>query len=431
LRAHEKHLELTCEIDPAIPASLIADENRLRQILLNLVGNAIKFTEKGEVNLRASLLQVMDESWSVQFSISDTGIGIPADRLQHIFNPFTQADSSMTRRFGGTGLGLTICSRLVNLMGGKIDVTSNPGKGSQFRFNIVLKHDPNATSAQISDGAMTALRDTGILVVDDNATNLRILGDLLTQWNMRVYAASGAQEAMSILEQHSKNNTVQLMLTDFHMPQMSGLNLIESIRGKSSTPPVIAMLTATDQREQTAHCHALGIAQYLIKPLRILELRNTLLQALNAQSTIVATSRPETVQSSISLNILLAEDNQVNQLVMQRLLTKRGHRVTIAANGKIACEAIQQNTFDLIFMDVQMPEMDGFEATADIRRWQSLHQVRIPIIALTAHAMTGDQERCIAAGMDAYMTKPVNPAELDDILRRYGMQGMIASSAVM
>ena len=420
MRAHEKNLELTCEVDPLIPDSMIADENRLRQILLNLVGNAIKFTQHGEVNLRATVLASADDSWSVQFTIADTGIGIAANQLQNIFDPFTQADSSMTRRFGGTGLGLTICSRLVKMMGGHIDVQSEVGKGSQFRFNILLKPDSSAVTPQISDLVIAGLRDIFILIVDDNDTTLRVISAQLARWNMRVATASSTSDAINLLQHHAAQKPIQMMLVDIEMEQVGASNFIEAARAtRLPQPKVIAMFGANKQRDYTEHCHALGIQHYLVKPLRMMDLCNTLLQSLNLYTSPNRSTDTTTAAAPFSLNILLAEDNPVNQLVMQRLLSKRGHRVTVAANGKVAYESVQQQMFDLIFMDVQMPEMDGFEATAEIRRWQTARLVATPIVALTAHAMNGDHERCLAAGMDAYMTKPVNPNELDDMLQRF------------
>ncbi|HVY22779.1 MAG TPA: response regulator [Steroidobacteraceae bacterium] len=422
LRAHEKHLELTCEADPAIPASLIADENRLRQVLLNLVGNAIKFTEHGEVNLAAKVMQHRDDAWVLQFTVTDTGIGIARDRLQHVFDPFTQADSSTTRRFGGTGLGLTICSRLVKMMGGDINVTSEPGKGSQFRFTIHLQTDPAATASNRRKSAdHTPLHDLSVLVVDDNATALRILGDQLQQWHMQVHRAADAQQALTVINQQAATQPVKILLCDFNLPRLGSPTLFEALSARSDLNiAIIAMLDAADQRNQAMHCHALGIQHYIVKPVRINELHNVLLQTLNLRHETTAPPKPQAPAPALSsLNILLAEDNQVNQLVMQRLLTKRGHRVTIAGNGKIACDLVKQHEFDLVFMDVQMPEMDGFEATAEIRRHETTQKTHIPIVALTAHAMSGDQERCIAAGMDSYMTKPVSPAELDDVLRKH------------
>ncbi len=427
LRASEKQLELTCEVDNAIPVSLIADENRLRQILLNLVGNAIKFTEHGEVNLRACIEQHENDNWLIQFIINDTGIGIVPNRLKHIFDPFTQADSSMTRRFGGTGLGLTICSRLIKIMGGEINVNSEPGKGSQFKFSIAFRSDPAISSTLVDKAAITALSNVSALIVDDNATTLRILSDHLRHWNMDVIAVPNAQQALLMLEQRAHSNPIRILLCDFSMPQISCPALIESVHANAAlNPAIIAMLSASKQRDETAHCHALGIQHYVVKPIRMNELQKNLMQALNITVQTSATHKLQLTEPSTTLKILLAEDNPVNQLVMQRMLTKRGHQVSIASNGRIALELTQQQMFDVIFMDVQMPEMDGFEATAQIRKYQSANDVRTPIVALTAHAMTGDQERCIAAGMDAYMTKPVNPNELDEMLRIYGAQRQAA-----
>jgi len=360
------------------------------------------------------------EGIPILFSVVDTGIGIPPDRQHHIFDPFAQADSSTTRKFGGTGLGLTICSRLVTLMGGHITVASEVGKGSTFSFSIHVKRDDSNVNTQPD---LDALKQVPILVVDDNETQRRILGDELNRWQMQPLLAENSDDALTMLQQRmTSDNPVRIVLIDYSLPGISGINLVEQVKSQfDSRTEIVVMLRSIEQRDGVAYCNSLGVANYLIKPLRHAELRDTLLTVLNA-TTEKLDHKTDVPTSNISLNILLAEDNQVNQLVMQRLLTKRGHQVTIAANGRLACEALKNQAFDLVFMDVQMPEMDGFEATAAIRKEHQTDSVRVPIIALTAHAMTGDQERCLAAGMDGYMSKPINPSELDAVLLKYGIR---------
>ncbi|HEX2585321.1 MAG TPA: response regulator [Steroidobacteraceae bacterium] len=418
LRAHEKNLELLCDIDANVPATLIGDQNRLRQILLNLAGNAIKFTERGDVTIKATLQSSEEDDCLLSIAVIDTGIGIPADRLHHIFDPFAQADSSTTRKFGGTGLGLTICARLVSMMGGDIAVASELGVGSTFRFTVRLKR--HQASGQEGINNVEKLKNIKVLIVDDHTEYCRILSRDLTALEMKPLIAHSANDAMILLQDASNQSApVRIAIIEYGAAALAGPNLIEQMHKQfSATAKVIVAMQSTEQRNATAYCQALGIENYIVKPLRRKDLIETLLHAMDAK-TAPASRAVVTATAAISMNILLAEDNQVNQLVMQRLLTKRGHRVTVAANGRIACELTRQQNFDLVFMDVQMPEMDGFEATIEIRRWQNEQHVHTPIVALTAHAMSGDQERCLSAGMDNYMTKPISPTELDEMLRRY------------
>ncbi len=444
LRAHQKHLELLCEICPEVPHAAIGDANRLRQVLLNLVGNAIKFTERGEVVVTARIEPEQTTDLVVRFSVRDSGIGIAPDRQRQIFNPFVQADTSTTRQYGGTGLGLTISTRLVTMMGGRIWLDSEVGKGSEFHFTLRLQQPMSEAQSDWS-AALHTLQDTKVLVVDDNATHRRILCDELERWRMRSLAAESAVHALEQLEQSLQaGDPVQLMLIDMNMPEMDGLALIERVRERpelASTP--IMMLTSSGQRDEAAQCRSLGVTSYVVKPVRMGELRDALVRAVtqsapsqSATSAAAPREQPATANVHVNVNvgglkILLAEDNAVNQLVMQRLLAKRGHRVTIAATGKEAIEAVRAAAFDLVFMDIQMPELDGFEATREIRRAEIRRaglgdERRIPIIALTAHAMSGDRERCLASGMDGYMTKPVNPRELDETLAAYSASARIA-----
>jgi PAS domain S-box-containing protein len=434
-RAFEKGLELFCDVAFDVPDFAKGDANRLRQIVLNLVGNAIKFTERGEVAVSAKLVSRDSERCTVQFTVADTGIGIAPDRQALIFSPFVQADASTTRRYGGTGLGLTISKRLVSMMHGQMWLESEPGKGSQFHFTVSFKIAGQAQQQSISREVLE-LRDVKALIVDDNDTNRRILREAVTRWGMRAVVATDGREALRELDEAARaGDPCTLVLTDRNMPEMDGLALVEQIRQRDhAATTVIMMLTSSGQREDSARCRALGVESYLVKPVRLVELRDTLLQArgIPVQAKQSDSSlRATPAASSAGLNILVAEDNPVNQMLMTRLLNKRGHRVTIADSGKTALQALEQSQFDIVLMDVQMPELDGFQATAEIRRRESGTTRRIPIIALTAHAMSGDRERCLTAGMDGYLTKPINPKELDTTLRQYGGTAAIDDNRAM
>jgi PAS domain S-box-containing protein len=420
LRAHQKGLELACDIDASVPDVVSGDANRLRQVLLNLVGNAIKFTAHGEIVVCARVEHSDAAQPLLHFSVRDTGIGIPADRQELIFSPFVQADTSTTRQYGGTGLGLTISMRLVTMMGGRLWVESEVDRGSVFHFTIALSGTERTEA--IATAAPTPLIGVRVLVVDDNATNLRILTGTLARWGMRPLAAENVPDALDCVDACSREgDPIRLVLCDLEMPQMDGLTLIERLRERAETTPTpIMMLTAARQAEDAARCRSLEVTRYLVKPVRVNELRELLNEALIQTVAREATQRTAHVAASEGgLNILLAEDNAVNQLVTQRLLVKRGHRVTIAATGKAAIEALERDVFDLVFMDVQMPELDGFEATREIRRRERDGRARVAIVALTAHAMSGDRERCLESGMDGYMAKPVDPRELDEVLESF------------
>ena len=426
LRADEKGLELLCEIAPEVPEMVRGDAARLRQVVINLLGNAIKFTSAGEVSLKASIDGEEGADRILHFTVSDTGIGIPVAKQKMIFDPFSQADSSTTRKYGGTGLGLTISSRLVSMMGGRIWLESEVGRGSQFHFTVRM-----ATSEKNIQAGTQAppeiLRGVRVLVVDDNATNQRILQGMLNRWEMRPTAVPGGEEALAQLRAaYQAGQPYSLILTDMHMPTMDGFTLVERIR---ETPELsaatIMMLTSAGHRGDAARCKELGVAAYLLKPIRQSELHSAIAHVLGAreQSGTVPLITRFSLQDSRDpadvLRVLVAEDNPVNQRLATRLLEKRGHRVVVAANGQEALESLERGVFDLVFMDVQMPEMDGIEATGAIRQREQGTGKHQPIIALTAHAMKGDQEKCLAAGMDGYLTKPIRPQELDQILKKY------------
>jgi signal transduction histidine kinase/CheY-like chemotaxis protein len=426
VRADEKGLELLCEITPEVPDVVRGDFSRLRQVVVNLVGNALKFTEAGEVALKVQV-EVRDGADRIlHFAVSDTGIGIAAEKQILIFNPFAQADSSTTRKYGGTGLGLTISARLVEMMGGRIWVESEPGKGTTFHFTARLC----ASDKPIEVGTMAPpelLRGVKVLVVDDNRTNRRILDGMLKRWEMKVtQAESGAEALTQLSAAWQAGEPYNLILTDMHMPRMNGFDLIEQIRQRPElSTATIMMLTSAGHRGDAVRCQELGVAAYLLKPIRQSELREAIARVLGAREhagpipLITRYSLRDERESTAVLRVLLAEDNAVNQRLAVRMLEKRGHRVVVADNGRQALAALEKESFDLVLMDVQMPEMDGFEATAVLREKEKGTGTRLPVVALTAHAMKGDRERCLAAGMDDYLSKPIRSQDLDDILGKY------------
>ena len=427
LRADEKGLELMCEVAPEVPEAVRGDASRLRQIVVNLVGNAVKFTGAGEVTLSVRALELQGEERLLQFTVSDTGIGIPQDKQKAIFEPFTQADSSTTRKYGGTGLGLTISSRLVGMMGGKMWVESEPGKGTHFHFTTRLGvADPQAIKVgTIAPPEM--LRGVRVLVVDDNRTNRGILEGMLKRWEMKATSVEGGNEALKqLLDAREAGDPYGLILTDRHMPEMDGFRLVERIRESPElATATIMMLTSAGHRGDAARCQKLGVAAYLLKPIRQSELREAIGRVLSAKAEdgaiplVTRFTLQDKREPSAVLRVLLVEDNAVNQRLAARLLEKRGHHVVVTGNGREALAALQKDDYDLVFMDVQMPEMDGLEATAAIRKMEEGSGKHQTVIALTAHAMKGDEERCLAAGMDGYLSKPIRPQELDAILEGY------------
>jgi two-component system sensor histidine kinase/response regulator len=427
LRADEKGLELLCDVSPQVPEAVIGDSGRLRQILLNLIGNALKFTSEGEIALKVQLDLIEDTTSTLHFIVSDSGIGIAAEKLQSIFNSFSQADTSTTREYGGSGLGLTISRRLAEMMGGKIWVESKVGVGSQFHFCVQFGTAKTQASHVIGSPAAAHLRGSRVLIVDDNRTNRRILEGLLKHWEMHATAVSSAEEALAeISAARAASAPYHLILTDMHMPKMDGFQLVETIKGQSHpSTATIMMLTSGGQRGDSARCSALGIAAYLLKPVRQSELREAIARVLGAPEPL--NTAPMLTRDSLvsgrdpasALQILLAEDNPINQKLATRLLEKRGHLVTVAANGKEALAALAERTYDLVLMDVQMPEMDGLEATRALREREKLIGTHQQVVAMTALAMKGDRERCMEAGMDGYLSKPIRQQELDELLENY------------
>ena len=427
LRADEKGLELLCEVAPEVPEIVRGDSSRLRQIVVNLVGNAIKFTDKGEIAVKVEVESKEGLDYVCRFTVADTGIGIPEDKRESIFEPFTQADSSTTRKYGGTGLGLTISTRLVQMMGGKIWVESELGGGSQFHFTVRLGA---ADAKEIKLGTIAPpelLRGVKVLVVDDNRTNRRILEGMLLRWQMKPTPVEGGREALAQLSAaREAGEPYGLILTDMHMPDMDGFALVEEIRKRPElSTATIMMLTSAGHRGDAARCQELGVSAYLLKPIRQSELREAVARVLGAREhegtipLITRFSLQDAREPEAFLRVLLAEDNIVNQRLAVRLLEKRGHRVVVAATGLETLQALEKESFDLVLMDVQMPEMDGLEATVAIREKEKGTGLHQPIVALTAHAMKGDREKCMAIGMDGYLTKPIRPQELDQILETY------------
>jgi len=423
LRAHQKNLELACRIAPDVPDELVGDPGRLRQIIVNLVGNAIKFTDRGEVVISVKLQSRTAKDVNLGFSIADTGVGIPIKKQRAIFEAFTQADGSTTRKYGGTGLGLTISSQLVEMMSGSIVVESEEGKGSTFRFTARFALS-TSTSTKPVPADLDLLKNLPVLVVDDNSTNCRILEEMLLGWHLSPTSVADGKEALMAMESAKRiGEDFPLVLIDGFMPEMDGFALVEEIRNNPLFDgALIMMLTSGGQGSDAARCRELGVAAYLIKPVRKVELLQSILDAMGMrspeQSNAPIMNLALATENHRHLRILLAEDNAVNQRLAARLLEKRGYAVVVAGTGKEALSRLKEQSFDLVLMDIQMPEMDGFEATAAIRKEEQRTGDHIPIIAMTAHAMKGDRERCLDAGMDSYISKPVRADELFDAIER-------------
>jgi PAS domain S-box-containing protein len=412
VRAHAKGLELLVDISHDVPLGIVGDPVRLKQVLTNLVGNAIKFTSDGHVSVGVTTESAAEGRSILSFAVADTGIGIPADKHAAIFEAFSQADGSTTRRFGGTGLGLAISSSLVRLMGGQISVESAPGKGSTFRFTSAFA----TTEAPLGPSRSTRLSGTSVLVVDDNAVNRRILEGQLTRWGMRPTLVDGGQAAIeTLMAAEREGRPFRLILLDAQMPDLDGFGVAEAVlRQPALAGATIMMLTSSGRYGDIERCRELGIAVHLTKPVREADLYEALCRIVEGASPKAASQAAPSVTpiAGGGRKILLAEDNVINQRVAVGLLTKRGHQVRVAATGQAALDALDEERFDVVLMDVQMPVMGGFEATAIIRAREKTSGGHLPIIAMTAHAMTGDRERCLAAGMDGYLPKPIDPKAL-------------------
>lgn len=414
-RAQEKEIELASRFAPEVPDDLIGDPDRLRRIVVNLVGNAIKFTEHGEVVVQVNVETHGEPDILLHFSVTDTGIGIPIEKQQHIFEAFAQADSSTTRKYGGTGLGLAISAQLCELMNGVMWVESEEGRGSTFHFTAHFGK-PGTSEKKTGDSEPVKLRDLPVLVVDDNSTNRKILEEMIANWRMKPVAAPSGPAAIEALQQAHKNGTpFRLVLLDGHMPGMDGFEVAARVKQDPHLHDAeVILLTSAGRSEDVARAKTVGVAAALSKPVKQSELWDAIVTALNvpgrqkARTPSSAAVRTR-ARARQPLRVLLAEDNPVNQEVALRLLERRGHSVIVAENGRQALTAIQRHKFDLVLMDVQMPEMGGLEATQLIREKEKLTGEHLPILAMTAHAMQGDRERCIAAGMDGYLAKPIDP----------------------
>jgi two-component system, sensor histidine kinase and response regulator len=417
LGAQKKGLEIACRVAPSVPDALIGDVRRLRQVLINLVSNAIKFTEKGEVLIDVDLESRTKTHAVLRFAVTDTGIGIPKEKQPLIFQAFVQADGSTTRKYGGTGLGLAISARLVEMMDGRIGVDSAPGRGSRFHFTarLAVQRTAARTVMPAHPAEVAALR---VLVVDDNATNRKILTEMLTSWRMRPLAVRGGSAALSALRRlKARGKPIGLALIDANMPEMDGFDLIARIRSDPEFKGLkVMILTSADRAGDMERCRNLGVQAYLTKPVRQSELLEAILIARGSRTRsrtapqFVAKSSP--AKPTPRLKILLAEDNPVNQKLAVHLLERHGHMVRTSENGREVLEALEREPFDLVLMDVQMPVIDGFETTALIREKEKGSGSHLPIVALTAHALKDDRDKCLASGMDDYVSKPLKPEEL-------------------
>jgi two-component system, sensor histidine kinase and response regulator len=418
-KASEKGLEIFCEIDSKIPRLLRGDRRRLQQVLINLLSNAVKFTETGEIIVEAVQLSRMLDQTRIRFSVTDTGIGIYPEDQQRIFTPFAQGDMSTTRLHHGTGLGLSIASELVNLMGGSLALSSQKFVGSSFSFTLTLPvEDESNPVEQIS---LQLPDNLTVLIVDDNSTSLRILEKIFSNWSMHPLTASSALQATKIIERTPiKERGIALALVDGMMPGVDGFEFAEKLAKNSAigSPPVVIMQSAADRALFSGKKKDASVARYIAKPISQSELLNVVVDVLDLYRTPAFhdRARPSSLANKTvkSLSILLVEDLEANRKVAERILEKRGHQVTTANNGRLALECIYKAStpFDVVLMDVQMPIMDGFQTTAAIRKMNDVSVSQIPIIAMTAHAMHGDREKCLAAGMDAYVTKPLDATRL-------------------
>ena len=421
--AQKKGLELLYDNPAALPQIVVGDSGRIRQIVVNLLGNAIKFTESGEVTLGVREILQPDNTLSVHFTVSDTGIGVSQEWKDRIFEAFVQADGSNTRRYGGTGLGLTICSRLAALMGGRIWVDSEVGQGSVFHFTAALGR-PAADLQTAPSLQPVVLHGLEVLVVDDNATNLRILRETLLNWRMKPTLAGSGARALEILHGRALlGERFDLVLLDAQMPEMDGFSVARRIHyDPALAGPKIMMLSSADVAS-APEIDEIGLALYVVKPVTRSNLLRAVLKVIGQrQPTSMLPPRRAAPDFGRPLHILLAEDNAVNQRVAQLLLKKGGHSVIVAGNGAEALDAFARERFDLILMDVQMPVMNGYDATRAIRAREEPTRKHTPIVALTAHAMKGDRDTCIEAGMDDYLSKPIQSQELHDMVARWSGQ---------
>ena len=454
-RAHQKGLELALAVGSAVPERLVGDPRRLRQLLFNLVGNAIKFTERGEVVVRADVESAEESECVLRVRVSDTGIGIPEELQGVIFEAFAQADSATTRHYGGTGLGLAICSQLVAMMGGRLWVESDPGKGSTFHFTARFETPRPAGATAAADaprvgGAATAaasaastdfapasgvpgvLRGRRLLVVDDSATQREALGEMAREWGLVLSVAESGERALELLRRAATGGEpFAVALVDTHLPGMDGFALVEAIMNEPHIDgTALILMTSAGRPGERARGVELGVANTVAKPVTHAALRHALVRGLATRGLAdPARRRGRAERASRPLRVLVAEDNAVNRTLVVQLLKKRGHRATVTGNGREALAALEREEFDVALMDVQMPELDGFEATAEIRARERTSGRHLPIVAMTAHAMKGDRERCVAAGMDGYVSKPIDRRKLYETIERLARSKAAAHAA--
>ena len=422
-RATEAGLDLVCRLDPEVPTALIGDPSRLRQILVNLLGNAVKFTEKGRVAVEVKTEKEEDSSLLLHFSVSDTGIGIPPEKLNTIFESFRQADGSISRNYQGTGLGLSISKELVGLMGGDMWVESDLGKGSTFHFTVyyeLSKKDENETFV-LKEKDLSGLQ---VLILDNNATSPLILHEMISSWGLQPTEVADGKQALTELERaHRAGQPYQLLLLDLEMSESDGFKVAERIREDPRHSDLeIILITSLGMKGDAERCKEIGINGYFVKPVKESELLAGIMLVASrplAQKESIIT-RHTVEDAKRRLKILLVEDNVVNQKLAAKMLENRGHHVHIASNGQKAIDALTRECYDLVLMDIQMSEMDGLEATGRIREREKQEGSHIPIVAMTAHAMKGDKERCLAAGMDDYLSKPIIASDLFDMIDRWG-----------
>ena len=420
VRAHRKMIELACSLEPDVPEIVVGDFVRLRQVLVNLVGNAIKFTDGGEVVLHVGVAKRDADHAVLSFEVKDTGIGIPQDKVAAVFDQFEQVDKSTTRRFGGTGLGLAIVSRLVELMDGRVGVESDMGRGSTFSFTAHFGISDHHAAPPRYAGIET-LHGIRVLVVHDNDTNRQILERTLSNWGMEPTVCPGGREALDELsDAHRSGSPYPLVLSDVHMPTVDGFEFVQAVRDSADIQATkIVMLSSGGYPDDVSRCESLEVTAYLTKPVKQSELLEAIAAALGIGATSVRQVEPvlqPAPEPARSLCVLLAEDSEVNQRLAVGLMKRWGHSVTVANNGEEAVAAYESGKFDLVLMDVEMPKMDGLQATEAIRQRESGASNRIPIVAMTAHAMPGDREKCLNAGMDGYVAKPVRKQQLYDVI---------------
>ena len=430
MRAEQKGVELIGEVAADVPPALVGDPHRLRQIVMNLVGNAIKFTERGHVAVAVSVEERSGETAGLHFTVTDTGVGVPKEKQASIFEPFLQADGSTTRRFGGAGLGLTIARALAELMGGRLWVESEADGGSAFHFTASF----GIGELPQTEHPDTFLLQLPVLVVDDNAVNRRIFVESLTRWQMKPTAVEGGREALeTLLAAAQEGNPFALVLLDANMPDLDGFDVAERIRQQQTLAgATIMMLTSSGQYGDPSRCRELGVAAYVTKPITPSDLLQAIYGALERSGADVFTSPGRgPARCARSLHVLLAEDNPVNQRVAVGLLSRRGHTVVVARNGREAIDAIEREAFDVVLMDVQMPDVGGFEATEAIRARERETGVHVRIVAMTAHAMQGDREECLAAGMDDYLAKPAESRALFAVIENDSSTLTVPSEPVM